>query len=118
MKIFLTKEESCYMTILSEIVNRGKEYCSKDFGDREYLISCSNIKINHVKVDGDAILCSGNVIQAGFKLVEDVVNGETGEVMGTRTEITNVTAELWSSKNLHHISFETPLMNYEFVLNQ
>ena len=118
MKIFLTKEESRYMTVISEIVNRGKKYCTKDFGDREYLFSCSNIKINHVKVDGDAILCSGNVIQAGFEIVKDVVSGETGEVIGTRTELTNVTAELWNSENLYHISFETPLMKYEFVLNQ
>ena len=118
MKLILTKEESNYMTIISVIVNRGRKYCTKDYGNREHIVSCKNIKINHVSVDGNAIYCSGNIIEVGFKNVEDVVSGETGEVMGTRTEVTNITAKLSNSKNLYLISFDTSIMSYEFVLNK
>ena len=118
MKIELTKKESHYMSIVSDIVNRNRNYCSKDYGDREHIVDCTNININHVKVDGDALYCVGNVIKSGFKKVTVVKDGVTGEECGTRTELEDITSELWNSENLHYLKFSTNIMDYEFIFNK
>lgn len=101
----------------------------KGEGIKETLIYTveGTIKLNGVKVQGDCVRVSGNVVTVGFVEVRDCYgmetpnNPKTRKYLGKSYSMDKPTAELWDTTSNPHgldtLSFESPKgIKYSFIM--
>ena len=90
--------------------NRADKVCTGD----NIITGLSDIVLNHVSVDGNALSCS-NHITVGFSRVKPCTNAETGEKIGVSIDFETKTAQAVNYDNFTQLSFIKNKTLYKFT---
>ena len=80
----------------------------------DIITNIEDLKINGVKVDGNAVRIFGNKIEGGYYSINDVKN-EEDEKIGISIRFEKYTAELWNSKEMRTLEFVFHNTQYRFT---
>ena len=104
-----SSEVSNIKRIVSKFNRVDKVYTGDDI-----ITGLSNIVLNHVSVDGNALSCS-NYITVGFSRVKPCKSAETGEKIGVSIDFETKTAQAVNYDNFTQLSFIKNKTLYKFT---
>lgn len=80
----------------------------------DIITNIEDLRINSVKVDGNAVRIFGNKIEGGYYAINDVKNSED-EKIGISIRFDEYTAQLWNSSEMRSLEFVFHNTQYRFT---
>lgn len=81
----------------------------------EIIRDVSDIVLNGVEIDGNAIRVLGNVIVVGYYKIKPIYNGDSCEEIGKSVSFDFKTGKLWNSAEFNSLSFVRNNLKWNFT---